>query len=153
MESVKEAKENIPFTCKCSSFPSPSPLCSSQSWTEQAGAGWWGIKRWTYEFRQVSSGRDEVVCLLHRTQIPTFIYSQSWLPNSDSTKVSQLPRSLTTTNGHYNKAWKHHKNGNVSLTGRNRTWIFAINDSQAILIGIITKFCKILEYLYFKIWF
>lgn len=96
--STNEAKENIPFTCKYSSFPSPSPLCSSQSWTEQAGTGCWGIKRWTDEFRQVSSGWDEVVCLPRRTQILTFIYSQTVAP-----KLWQLQGEPITSQPDHNK--------------------------------------------------
>lgn len=54
---------------------------------------------------------------------------RSWLPNCDSTKVSQLPLSLTTTNGHENKAWKKKKKKNnhkteIPLMGWNRTPIF-----------------------------
>lgn len=74
---------------------------------------------------------------------------RSWLPNCDSTEVSQLPPSLTTTNGHENKAWKKKKkqaqNWN-SLMGRNRTGIFTINYGQAISIknrGLcISQLCK-----------
>lgn len=112
----------------------------------------WGIKRGTYEFRQVSSGRDEVVCLLHRTQ--TFIYSQivgsqtltapRWADYPEARR-QQMDTQIKPENTIKTEmqGWQEETEHEYSL----------INYCQAVLIGILTHFCKMLRYLYFKIWF